>query len=338
MPYTPGVSFLAQTTAQHMRLREQHFTLADLQRQVSTQKRHENFSGFGFDSLTLQKYRMDRGRTETWLGNIGKVTTRINLMSDMMERAAELGRQLMGSIQTHPREGNTDIGTIRVLAQDAMELLRDIINVSLEDRHLFAGSDTALLPFSDQSVLEANFQAEITDWLNGTTTTAQLISNAEGFSATQLGFDAGLSASGPVTIRIEETTEIDYTVMGNANGLNDIMRAMAFAAAIELPDPATDVPTNGEFHDALSAILEMAKRGVDAVEVAATTLGSKFNLIKSIEDTHRQEIALFDNLISDMEDADTTEAVAKLQAMQTQMTASYEVTRIVSQLSLINFI
>jgi flagellar hook-associated protein 3 FlgL len=337
MAYTPGISFLGQSNAQQFRLRAQSQTLADLQRQVATQKKHETFSGFGFESLTLQKYRMDRSRTETWLGNIGAVTTRINLMTDMMGRASELGRQLMGSIQTATREGNMDVGTIKVLARDALALMRDLVNLTLEDRYLFAGSDTALRPFDNLGQLDANFQTEIADWLGGATTTAQLIANAEGFTGPQLGFNPGLSSSGSVSIRIEETTEIDYTVMADSSGFQDIMRALAFAANIELPG-ATDAPTNSEFHDALDAILLMAKRGVDAIDAAATSLGSKFNLIKNIEETHERDVALFDNLISKIEDADTTEVVVKLQAMQTQVTASYEVTRIVSQLSLVNFI
>lgn len=338
MATTSGISSLGQTIAQQNRLRNLQLQMADLQRQIATQKKEETYSGFGFDSLTLQRYRMDKGRTESYLSNITTVTTRINLMSDAMERASTIGRSLISSIINQPREGDIDMETISKMATDNISFLRDLLNTNLDGRYLFAGSDTGVMPFSGQTTMENNFEAEITDWLDGTITTTQLINNAEGFNTVQLGFDNGLGSSGNVSIRIEETTEIDYTVMGNANGFQDIMRALAFAANLTKPDPAGDVPTEEEFHEALDHIVTIAQRGVAALDGASTTLGSKFNLITSLKDSHEQDKALFENLISEIEDTDMTAAVAQLQAIQTNLTASYEVTRIVSQLSLVNFI
>jgi flagellin-like hook-associated protein FlgL len=51
-----------------------------------------------------------------------------------------------------------------------------------------------------------------------------------------------------------------------------------------------------------------------------------------------QDRATLANLIGQKEDADTTEVVAQIQSLQTQLQASYQVTSIISQLSLVNFI
>lgn len=338
MSITSGVSFLGQSTAQQARLKSMQLSLAELQRQMTTQKKFDTYSGLGFDSLTLQKYRMEKGRVDSYLGNITDVTTRINLMSNSMTRASDVGRQLIESIETEVREGDIDLSTIKAMARDNIDFLRDLVNTNIVGRFLFAGSDSTLPPYTNTVGVDTTFQAQVSDWLDGTQTTAQLLTNANTLNANQLGFDPALGASGGVSIRIEETTEIDYTVMGNANGFDDIMRALTFIANLELPDPAVDVATKSQFHDVLDEVLDIAKRGIDTLDAANITLGSKFNLIKNIQTTHEQDKALFENLIGDIEDADTTETITKLQALQTQMTASYEVTRIVSQLSLINFI
>ena len=60
--------------------------------------------------------------------------------------------------------------------------------------------------------------------------------------------------------------------------------------------------------------------------------------MKSIADRHETDMATLEGLTGNAENIDTTEAIAKLQSVQTQMTASYEITRIVSQLSLVNFL
>ncbi len=338
MPSTNGVSFLGQSSAQQTRLRSMQLSLAELQRQLTTQKKHETYSGVGFDSLTLQKYRMEKGRVESYLGNITDVTTRINLMSNSMTRASDVGRSLIESIETEVREGNIDLETIKTLARDNLAFLRDLVNTNIVGRYLFAGSDSKVPPYTNSNGTDTAMQAEVANWLNGTQTSSQLLTSITGYNPTQLGFDPALGSSGSVSIRIEETTEIDYTVMGNSNGFDDIMRALSFIANLELPDPATDVATLSQFHDVLEGITAIAKRGIDTLDAANTTLGSKFNLITSIQETHTQDMALYDKLIGDIENADTTETVTKIQALQTQMTASYEVTRIVSQLSLVNFL
>lgn len=337
MTTTSGISFLGLSTMQQSRLKTLHLSMSDLQRQITTQKKHDSYSGLGFDSLPLQKFRMDKGRIESYLDNIKSVTTRINLMSDSMTRAADMGRQLMGSLQSQT-EDDVDIETIKTIARNGMEFLRDLVNITLEGRHLFAGSDTEAQPFSSQNTLDTNFQTEVTNWLNGTITTAQIGTNANAFTSAQLGFNPALSSSGSISIRIEDTTEVDYTVMGDANGFDDIMRAMGFAANMEFPDPATDVPTNADYHAVINQILSIVKRGVDAMDRSVVTLGSKFNIINDLQTTHERDVALFENFIADIENADTTEAVTQLQALQVQMTASYEVSRIVSQLTLVNYI
>jgi flagellin-like hook-associated protein FlgL len=42
--------------------------------------------------------------------------------------------------------------------------------------------------------------------------------------------------------------------------------------------------------------------------------------------------------VDKIENADTTQAITELQQVQTQLQASYQVTRITSELSLVNFI
>lgn len=338
MTVTSGISFLGQSSTQSQRLQTQQRLLAELQRQITTQKKHEQYSGYGSESLSLQRYRMDLGRTDSYLQNITTVTTRVNMMNDAMDRALKVGRDLIESIATEVREGELDMTTISLRAQESLNFMRDLINTKIDDRYLFAGSASTTVPFANPGILDNNFQTEIANWLNGTNTTGQLISNTEAFGVAALGFDPALSAAGSVSIRVDDTAEIDYTVIGSSNGFNDIIRALSFAANLTFPNPATDTPTASEFHDVLDQVLEVAQRGVRSLETASAALGSKFKLITSIEEVHTQDKATLQNLIGKIEDVDTTEALVKVQALQTQITASYQVTSIVSQLSLINFL
>lgn len=338
MTITTGVSFLGQSNTQISRLGEMQKSMNDLQRQLTTQKKHDDYSGFGFESLTLQRYRMDKGHLESYLSNIDSVTNRVQLMSTSLTQAGDIGRQLIESIQTQVRSGDVDINTMRTLAQDALDFFKDVVNTEVDGRYLFSGSSTTTQPIAGINNLNTDFQTQITNWLNGTTSTAQLMTDVNAMTTTDLGFDTALSSAGEVGLRIDDATEVDYTVIADGNGFDDIMRALGLMANLQAPDPATDIPTDDDLNDVLNGILVIAQRGVEAIDSASMALGSKFNLINSIQEQHQQDLALYENAIADIENADTTEVVTKIQALQTQLSASYQVTNIVSQLSLINFL
>lgn len=338
MTTTTGISFLGQSQAQSGRLRELQTLMSDLQRQATTQKKYETMSGFGFDSLRLQRYRMDANSLDTYMSNIGTATTRIDIMNNAMTKASDLGRQLISAISTDVLGGEVDIESIRTIARNNLSFLQSLVNTEVDGRYLFAGSATDTVPVENTLQPNSYYQGQVQDWLNGTITTAQLQANAAGTTPVQLGYDPALSASGNVSIRIDDSTEVDYTVMGNANGFDQIMNALAFAANFELPDAATDVPSVEEFTKVLQGIMNMAQEGVKAMDSAVGQISGKYSLVQTIESTHETDRNLYLKLIDQQENVDTTEVLVQLQSLKTQLEASFQVTNIVSQLSLVNYL
>ena len=332
-----NVSFLGQSQAQIGRLKDLNVTLADLTRQLTTKKLHEDMSGLGFAAQSVQRYRMDSLRLDTYLDNITHVTNRINQMNQAISSSRGSVQQLIDGITTAVNGGADDTATLAALATNTLAFMQDLVNLNIDGRYLFAGSSTTTQPFADKNLLTTNFQQQVADWLNGTNSTAQLLANVDAFTTTDLGFDPALSAAGNVAVRVNEHTEIDYTFKADGNGIPDMMKALAFMANLTAPGGG-DVPTAAELQQVLTHILGIARQGVEDLDAATTALGSRFNLIKSVEEGHTQDKATLAGLISQNEDADTTEVVAKIQSLQTQLQASYQVTSIVSQLSLVNFI
>lgn len=335
---TSGISFLGQSQAQSTRLQTLRQQLTDLQRQATTQKKYERMSGFGFGSLRVQNYRMDFNRLESYTSNIDNVNTRIKLMSTSMEQVSTLGRQLASTIGGELLGGNVDMTSIKVVADGALDFIQSLINTNIDGRFLFSGSATNIEPLNSTGPATTVFQADVADWLSGTITTTQLIGNANSYTANQVGFDPGLSAAGPVSIRIDDAAEVDYSVLANMNGFDKILKAITLAANIEIPDPLTDVPNNNDLSDALQGISNLVRQGIEEMDEATASLGGKFNLLNTVQERHNKDLALLQGLIDKEENADTTEVIASMQLLQTQLQASYEITRIVSQLTLVNYL
>jgi flagellar hook-associated protein 3 FlgL len=333
-----SISFLSQSNSQIIRLKEMNFNLQDLQRQLATQKKSESYSGLGFDALNVQRYRMDKSRMDSYLGNIDLVTTRINVMSDSLSRASELAREFLSGLYGQQGASEIDMETVKRQAQINLDFVLDLANQEVDGRYLFAGSNSSTPPISDPDAALTNMQGQVTNWLNGTQTTSQTISNINGFGITSLGFDPSMSSSSSVTIRIDDGTDVDYTSIGASNGMQDIIRLFAMMAAMEVPDPMTDVPTANDFASIVDEAIRLTRQGVSALDQANAQLSGKMNIIKSLQENHEQDIGLFETLIAKKENADTAEVAVKISSLQTQLSASYQVTSFVSQLSLVNYL
>lgn len=331
------VSFLGSTQANIARLKDMNATLTDLQRQIASTKKHDTLAGFGVDATNIQRNRTDLGRVQSYLDNISGLTSRITQMNTAMESARDAVTQMIDGITTAVRDSAADIPSLKVIAQNALDFVQDLVNLKVDGRYLFAGSDSSSAPFTDENILNNNFQQQVSDWLTGVSTTAQLTANVEAYGTADLGMNPGLSASGPVTMRIGESTEMDYTVRADVDGFQDIIKALGFMANMQAPG-AGDIPTQAELDDVIQGIMNMARAGVEKLDAAATRVGGNFNLLNAVEANHESDLAMLQKLVGKMENADTTDVVTQIQALQTQLQASYQVSSIVNQLSLVNYI
>ncbi len=340
MTFTPGISFLGSTNTQISRLKTLNTTLNDLQRQLTTQKKYDNISGFGAQSYSVQKLRTDKTQINAFLNNIADVTTRLELMSSSMQQASTAGRTVTDAVNTFYQHGGLDTETVSLVARQQLDLMKDVINQEIDGRYLFSGSATDAKPFSNGNQLDLNMQSLISDWHAGTITTAQLLSSVQTMSDTDLGFNPALSSADSITTQIDKNQNLDYTSIATQNGMSDIVRGLALAANLTELDLAASPP--GPSQADMDAVIKYIK---DSVTTANTTtdrnnarIGVMLATAETVEEQHLIDSATYDKILIEKENVDTTEVVAKIQSLQTQISSSYEVTSLVSQLSLINFL
>jgi flagellar hook-associated protein 3 FlgL len=335
---TLNISFLGQTTAQQSRLKDLGATLADLERQISTGKKCDTLAGFGgVVAQTVQRVRIDRNHIQTYLDNITMATNRIDQMNQALTSAQTAVKQVTDGIAQALHDSSADVPNLVTLAKNALAFVEDLANLNVDGRYLFAGSDTTSAPFQDNTALNNNMSAQVTAWLNGTNTTTQFQSNVDALSASQLGLNPALSSAGSVSVQVDASTNVDYTVNAGQDGFQEIIRALSLMANLKVPGPG-DIPDTAQLNDMLTKVQQIANNGVDQLTQAQTQLGMKSALINSIQDIQTKDKATLENVMGNTENTDTTDAVTKIQALQTQLQSSYEVTSIISKLSLVNFL
>lgn len=337
MAITSNVSLLAQSLAQSRRLSDLRSNLDTLQRQVSTQKKYDTFTGFGVESFNVQTLRVKTPLIETYVKNIDKAADIMEQMTSVMTQVSEIGNDLAKAINLRETDA-AGIDALAEYAQSNLNFIQELLNQrGVDGFYLFSGSDVSSPPFVDNPGLQNNFRNQATQWLNGTITPNQMLTNIGTFGTANLGLASGLDTAAGRTIRVADNIDVDYSIKANIDGMQDILRAVTMVANLRRPTDA-DVATVDDMDGIYNDLANVLQRGITDVNNESQRLASKFSLVKSVRENHMNDLELFTKQLDTLENADPSEALIKMQVLQTQLEASYQITSILGELSLTNFI
>lgn len=372
-----NVSTLGQYLDQIARLKTQQSTLGDLSIQISSGKKTQTLSGLGDDIIRTTRARSNVDSLDVYNSNITNADRRIKLMLNSVDQMKAQVKNITGALTTAVQEGDyPDLASIQKLAGSVYDFMIDLVNGTDGERYLFGGSDTSEQPITDRGLLTSALgqfvpdstdltqppleaSGMIGDWGDGTITTDQFIAAYHATNDTVLGFSNALTTNtaGKTTVKVSDISEFDYTQVANKTPMKDIIMALGVlkqlppveSAPGALNDPtattiAGDTPPNPpeekqkNFYavlNDLASTLNKAVDGLDQNEFALSQVDAQISLVK---DSNTDQINNYKDLIGDTEDVDITEASAKISQLQVQLQASFQVTALMSQLTLANYL
>ncbi|MBI1301404.1 MAG: hypothetical protein GC137_07070 [Alphaproteobacteria bacterium] len=263
-----------------------------------------------------------------------------------------------------------DLGAIFSQAENLFNFLGDLLNAQEGDRFLFAGADISQRPFKDNGTLDSSLNTLITNWKNGTITTDDLVSdlfdgtalngNPDAITDSAIGYSAPLSngTAGKVFIRADEDGEFNNTNLANETALRNIMVALAVFKNENLP-PIVDVYEDGVYpgipdaqgapgttaaeqqasffalFNAISTVVLQSIDDIDQIRFRNETVRVQINETKK---SHTDQINFLKTTVSSVEDVDANEVAVQISVARTQLEASYRVTALVQDLTLVNFL
>lgn len=207
--------------------------------------------------------------------------------------------------------------------------------------------------------------------------TAANFSSALNIVVTEAAMAAEGNPRQSVTAQVDDATRVSYGMEANESGFLRLMRTMASMtveqypteesiratheparlAAMALPDGPLRVAALEDYEKAITTDLRSAMGRFDAmairqqsalseshnseggsIEILTMELGVARNTLNTSTKRHTDYKAQLDNLLSDVETVSKEDVAMEILALQTRLQASYQVTSMVSQLSLVNFI
>ena len=372
-----NVSTLGQYLDQITRLKTQQKTLGDLTVQISTGKKSQKLSGLGNDVIRAARSWAGVNELETYNSNITNGERRIKLMLTAVKEMKAQAGNVAASLVSNLEQGNyPDLETTKRLTNSVYDFVIDLINQTDGERYLFGGSDTAEPPISDSGLFTSalgEFVPDATDltnpplvasgmigdWGDGTITTDQFIAAFHGSSDTVLGFSSALTSgtAGTTKVRVSDVSEFDYTKLANQGPMKEIVRILGVLKELPpveyapgaLNDPtattlAEDVAPfppkekQENFFKVINDLTKSLNKALDQLDNVAYDLSQVQAQITIVKNSNVDQINAYKDIIGEVEDVDITEASAKISQMQVQMQASFQVTALLSQLTLANFL
>jgi len=372
-----GISTLGQSLDQISRLKTQQEQLADLQAQISSGKKAQSLSDLGNNIVSTMRARTGINSLDTYVTNITNADRRLTLMQNAIKQIKDQTSNVLGGLNLAVQQGDyPDLASIKELATNVYNFVVDAMNQQDGNRYLFGGSDTSEPPMTDSGLYDSflgEFVPDETDisnpplsasgvigsWGDGTLTTDQFIDAYHAVSDTVQGFSNALTSgtAGKTTVQVNDSSSFDYTTLANKTTMKQILMVLGVIKNLPsvdqapgaLNDPtatsiATDTPPNppaakqANYFKVINDLASTLSKAVDGLDQQSYNLSEVQAQIGLIKDSHTTQIAAYKDIVGDNENADITEASALILQMQTQLQASFQVTSLVANLTLVNFL
>lgn len=343
------VSTLGQTQDQIGRLKTLQLQLGTLQTQISTGKKSQTFKGLEGDVVITKRARADFQKLDSYLQNIDRASTRVKMMLTGTQTIQTQANLVLDAITNQTQKGAVELASIRRLAENSYDFIIDALNMQDGGAFIFAGSDSSTQPIIDSGSLDAFFGNLNAQWSAGTLPITppnvdiadEYISRYRNIPEVTMGIAGSLNNAKQVYVRADDTVEINYTLIANNQAFKDIISAvtaMKNIGDLDIAPGATDAEKEDLFFKVFNDAAKLLTSAVDRLDLESFKLSTAQVQLDDVKKSHITEKNVLLNTISAVEDIDLNEAAVKIQALGTQLEASYQVTALVGQLSLSKYL
>lgn len=377
-----SVATLSQNLLLQSNVRNMQTQLDKLQLQIASGKKTDVYSGLGSTSRMTLDFHRQKEQVQNYRDTIASTQARIGVVDKALTRVTEIATEFRAKYLQNRTYMDTD-PTVRAVfqseAQSAIKEINQLLNSSYEGRYLFSGRLISTPPMVDPgAVATANTPLNVLDNVinvagasnyvaNGATVAfnavvTALTPSAAAYTGTAPnqypynGDNPAYSNSPPftnaLTVRIDERTDVGYTVRGDDRPVAALMQGLytfatttynaaqstAFFSLMDAASFRIDQALEGSNLTAPAGVPSTATPAFNGLRSVLGTIGAIENRLKDVDLQHEQRLTLLDGELGRLEDADPYEAITKLQGLQSQLSSSFQVTSILKDLTLSNFI
>ncbi len=288
--------------------------IADRQLQISTLQRSQDYAGISEDASRLVTLETSERRIEQFIGDNAFVSMRMDAMLNSIDSLKSSLADVRGLLRDILDDGTLPAGIDKDDISDIkISEIEDFLNVRVNGRYLFAGTKT------DTKPVQPGTMSTAPTYDGSFNTTAEPAFYYQGDDAIQKA-------------RIDEGVVLNYGVTAADSGFEKLIRSVRILRS-------TDI-TGGDanYLSKIQEGLDLINAAEDRLQELELSVGSKVQQLNSTTNNLKDSRNFINGIISDLESADTFQAVAELTQDQTMLEASYATVVRLSDLTLTNFL
>lgn len=279
--------------------------LADGQIQISSGRKSDNYAGISRDARRLVSAEIAHMRTKQYVENNNLIERRLQKMETAVSQTFDIASNYKTLLVNALNSTNSSELAMPIQAKQMLDQLTALLNVEDDGRFLFAGTMTDTEPV-DQSGLPGSYTVPTSD------------GDANGYYK---------GDTTKLTVRVDKTFDITYGVHAQEAGFERLMRSLHMIVIGPPNDRAT-----------LEDALKVVNQAVDSIPDLRTRIGTARATIGDVNQNHSDFLMFLEKTIGDLENADITEVITRMNVDQVMVEASIMTLARLSQISLVRFL
>jgi flagellin-like hook-associated protein FlgL len=318
-----------------------------LSRQVATGQRGTVHGALGAEARRAIDLRGEIGRREAYGNAADRALARSGAAATVLARLHDLTAGVSAEAKRAKTLGALAAETLAQSARAALDEAAALLNTRHAGEYLFGGSDVAAPPVPGAATIAsgplAAAIAAAVGTLDASNATAVLADTATAASdPASTPFSAFLEAEGATearrAVQVAEGERVALGVFAHRDQADavagswgrELLRGLATLAALTPAQAALGTGWTGLL-DGVAAGLDGAAQGLAAEQ---GTLGAAEQRIEAARERHADTLVALRAQLGAVEEVDLAAASAELRQVQSRLEASYEVTGMISRLSL----
>lgn len=347
------INSLSQTQYLMSQIQSQQTQLNTLSDQIASGQVSTNFSGYspaaGRLSIAL---RAQLERNSTYANTIGTLTQTTAIVANSLTDVQDTLSSLKATATELATATTQDNGqALQITGQTQLASIISALNVTVNGQSPFSGaavntSGQTSYPIASESAIAANVASALATahtTYGATLTDAQVnaaIASVIGGSGTALTnwYVPGTTGvpSQPVQIADDRTVAASVSALPVASGGSSdaVLQTLQTAAAIAYVTPADFGGSLQLYQSYIASTVKPALAAVQSLSDVAAANGTVEATLQNQLAANQAQTTIVTNSVSATEEVDQAQAISKLDNLQTQLQASYEVTAQLKGLSL----
>ncbi|MBN9672038.1 flagellin [Roseibium aggregatum] len=273
--------------------------LAQNQEQQSSGVLSSDYAGLGNDAATLVDLEVSLARSEAAVSVAEDALARVEMTYSVLGGVSDILTSMRAEVTGVVEED--DLTSLQLIAENYLEDMTDLLNTQLAGRYLFAGSNTQTPPV-DLTTYEADDLTTVnTDYYTG---------------------DDYVQS-----VRLSTDRTLDYGVTGNADAIEEAMRALSYMATADT--------LSLDDMEALADLLVSAQDGIIALQSMSSASASSLESFISSEQNY---IASAEEMITELGSADIAVLIVEASNYEVQLEASYAALGSLNDMSVLDYL